>query len=188
MKKNEKKYTNVQNLNDVAKNAKKDLQSVSRMYFINQLEKLRKKNEFVNNTNIAELGKIAQRFTKDVRNIDHKNAFTLYIFPVDRFGNSCYICTSKRVPAHKYDVIGYSDKGVWQYLKPIDNLKTLPQFVDAIKSILRPYCKDLDALEKANESYTKLFNKYVENLIKNGCNKEEAELIAQRKIDAEKIA
>lgn len=74
-------------LSSTAAAARKDVKGMGVMYYVNQLNKLAKKNDFVNNVNIKELGQMLQAYTHT------KELFTARCFVPDLLGRPCYPST-----------------------------------------------------------------------------------------------
>ena len=81
--------TNRAALNTAAKGAKQEIKSLSYMYFVNQLNKLAKKNEFVEGVNIRDLGNMLKQHSGE------RDLFTLRVFLPDYQGRPCYIAKYK---------------------------------------------------------------------------------------------
>lgn len=130
--------THTQNLNAVTKNAVNAVKNALPMYFINQLNKAAKKNEYIENVDIKELQKIyCSAFSRD--------AFTLYDFIKGDNGTPHIEKTAKKHPAEKYIITDESEKG-FKYLCPI--APTLPSYLRAFQYICKAYTKGLDKAEK----------------------------------------
>lgn len=82
---NVKCETNKAAVNVTAKGAIQEIKSLSPLYYVNQLNKLSKRNEFVDGVNIAALGKMIRQIHTE------KDAFTLKVFTPDYLGRPCYI-------------------------------------------------------------------------------------------------
>lgn len=82
---NSKCETNKAALNQIAKGAIQEIKSLSPLYFVNQLNKLAKKNEFIEGVNISVLGKMLQQIHGE------KQLFTLHVFTPDYLGRPCYL-------------------------------------------------------------------------------------------------
>jgi len=81
--------TNRAALNNTVKGAKQEIRTLSYLYFVNQLNKLAKRNEFVDGVCIAELGKMLQQYSGE------KQLFTLRVFSPDYMGRPCYVTKYK---------------------------------------------------------------------------------------------
>lgn len=86
---NNSSVNNKKQLNETTAAASNDIKSMSIMYYVNQLNKLARKNEFVNDTNIKDLGKMLQQHTGE------KDLFTARCFTKDINGRSCTIANYK---------------------------------------------------------------------------------------------
>mgnify|MGYP007069857283 CR=1 FL=1 len=75
---------------ELAQSAKQDLRNVSPFYFINQLNRLAKKNEYCENENLQELGRRVKQLHEDKR----------YYFVADVFvkNSAGVFCTKTRLP------------------------------------------------------------------------------------------
>lgn len=69
--------------------AKNEIRSMSIMYYVNQLNKLARKNEFVEGVNIKDLGVLVKSFSGE------KDLFTARVFSKDVNGRPCYIAAYK---------------------------------------------------------------------------------------------
>ena len=96
---NVKCETNKTAVNATVKGAIQEIKSLSPLYFVNQLNKLSKKNEFVEGVNIAALGKMLRQIHSE------KDAFTLKVFTPDYLGRPCYIRNYKGEDVTMSDVI-----------------------------------------------------------------------------------
>lgn len=140
--------TNVQALSSVAKAAKSEIKSLSIMYYVNQLNKLARKNEFLEGVNIAELGRELKKHTGE------KDLFTAKCFKKDTAGRACLVTISKRMPKWGVDLIRTTPDG-FTYLKPVQ--LSLTGLLSAYRAILAPVMRDLDkaAREKAKAEKAK---------------------------------
>ena len=130
--------THTQNLNAVTKNAVNAVRNASPMYFVNQLNKAAKKNEFIENVDIRELQKVyCAAFGRD--------AFALYDFTKGENGAPHVEKTAKKRPAEKYTITDEGENG-FKYLCPIS--PTLAAYLRAFQYICKPYTKGLDKAEK----------------------------------------
>lgn len=86
---NSSSVNNKKQLNATAAAARNDIKSMSVMYYVNQLNKLARKNEFIEGTNIKDLGKMLQQHTGE------KDLFTARCFTKDINGRPCTIATYK---------------------------------------------------------------------------------------------
>ena len=96
---NVKCETNTAAVNATAKGAIQEVKKLSPLYYINQLNKLSKKNEFVDGVNIAALGKMLRQIHTE------KDAYTLKVFTPDYLGRPCYIRNYKGEDVTMSDVI-----------------------------------------------------------------------------------
>lgn len=76
-------------LNTAAKGANQEIKSLTHIYYVNQLNKLARKNEFVNGTNIRNLGNMVKQHSGE------RDYFTLHVFTPDYLGRPCYIAKYK---------------------------------------------------------------------------------------------
>lgn len=81
--------TNRAALNNATKGAKQEIKSLSYMYFVNQLNKLARKNEFVDGVNLRDLGNMVKQHSAQ------RDLFTLRVFTPDYQGRPCYIAKYK---------------------------------------------------------------------------------------------
>lgn len=81
--------TNRAALNNAAKGAAQEIRSISPMYYINQLNKLARKNEFVEGVNLRDLGNMVKQQSGE------RDLFTLRVFSPDYQGRPCYIAKYK---------------------------------------------------------------------------------------------
>lgn len=140
--------TKVQQLNAVAKAAKNEVKSLSIMYFVNQLNKLAKRNEYVNGVNVRQLGKLLQQYAGT------KELFSAYAFERDFAGRPSVVAayngdvdtnglhygdivTDKGRELRIYD----SGDGVVIY-KPV--ALSLPGLISAYKEVLKPLAAATD--------------------------------------------
>lgn len=96
---NVKCETNKAAVNATAKGAIQEIKSLSPLYYVNQLNKLSKRNEFVDGVNISALGKMLRQIHSE------KDAFTLKVFTPDYLGRPCYIRNYKGEDVTMSDVI-----------------------------------------------------------------------------------
>lgn len=96
---NVKCETNKAAVNATAKGAIQEIKSLSPLYYVNQLNKLSKRNEFVDGVNISALGKMLRQIHTE------KDAFTLKVFTPDYLGRPCYIRNYKGEDVTMCDVI-----------------------------------------------------------------------------------
>ena len=81
--------TNRAAVNNTAKGAKQEIRSLSPMYYVNQLNKLARKNEFIEGVNIRDLGNMIKQVSGE------RDYFTLRVFTPDYQGRPCYIANYK---------------------------------------------------------------------------------------------
>lgn len=135
--------TKFQQLTKAANNAKSEVKSLSIMYYVNQLNKLARKNEYCESTNVRELGDLVRAFCKDNCNIDLKNGefFSAYLF--DKInGVSFYKVTTHKKQSSAFainiDIVTY--KAVTLSLYGV---------INAFKAVLAPTAKAEDKAAKA---------------------------------------
>lgn len=147
--------TNKKQLATVTTAAKNDLKKISIMYYVNQLNKLAKKNEFVENTNIRDLGVMLKKHTGE------KDLFTARCFEKDYQGRACVVSEYKgevsAIELQHGDIV--TDKGRELRLssssdsvviyKPV--ALSLPGLVSAYKSILAPVAAAADKAAREQE-------------------------------------
>lgn len=134
--------TKFQQLTKAANNAKSEVKALSIMYYVNQLNKLARKNEYCESTNVRELGNLVRTFCKD-SNIDLKNGdfFSAYLF--DKINGVSYykITTHKKQSsafAINIDIVTYKAVTL-----------SLPGVINAFKAVLAPTAKAEDKAAKA---------------------------------------
>lgn len=81
------------------------------MYFVNQLNKLAKKNEFIDGVNLANFGKRVKALSNE------KDFFTAKLFTPDSQSRASYIKTAKNVD--KYVAKGYDKVSDTEYRQPV---------------------------------------------------------------------
>lgn len=86
---NNSSVNNKKQLNATAAAARNDIKKMSIMYYVNQLNKLAKRNEFVDNVNIKDLGKMLQQHTGE------KELFTARCFTKDIYNRPCTVVAYK---------------------------------------------------------------------------------------------
>ena len=135
--------TNVKALNECVKGAKLDVKNTNLgiMYFVNQLNKLAKKNEFIEGVNLLEFGKRVQDYSKE------KDFFTARVFTPDSANRPCVKKVAKNIEKPKtkgFDIVSENE-----YLQPIT--LSLVGLLNAYASLLKvdAKAKDIILLEQA---------------------------------------
>lgn len=134
--------TNKKAVNITSKAASNDAKHISIMYYVNQLNKLYRKNEYVDNTNICDFGKMVHTLHTG------KEPYTAYLFVKDSNSRPCYKVISKKCPKWGYDIVDVSPKG-WEYLRPVT--MSLSGLITAYRYILAPYALEQDKVIRAEQ-------------------------------------
>ena len=147
---NDKVANNMQTLNATTAGAKAEIKTAksSPMYFINALNKLARKNEYVNATNLHELGaKVRYAAILLGKEVSTSAPFNLYVFTKDFRGRVCYRKHSATMPKWGLEIVSISAKG-FEYLQPV----TMSEcgFVSAYKYVLSAAAKAADKVARAN--------------------------------------
>lgn len=141
---------NMQTLNATATGAKNEIKSAksSPMYFINILNKLARKNELVNATNLHELGaKVRYAAILQGKEVPTNTPFNLYVFTKDFKGRVCYKKHANTMPKYGVEIVSISVTG-FEYLCPVTMSET--GFVTAYKYVLAAAAKEADKVARAN--------------------------------------
>lgn len=141
---------NMQTLNATTTGAKNEIKSAksSPMYFVNVLNKLARKNELVNATNLHELGvKVRYAAILQGKEVSTNAPFNLYVFTKDFKGRVCYTKHAKSMPKYGLEITGISESG-FDYLCPVTMSET--GFITAYKYVLSSAAKDADKVARAN--------------------------------------
>lgn len=164
------KTTHFMELSNVANNANNDVKKLNHMYFVNQLNKLARKNEYCENTNILELGKMARNFAID-KGFELKNGtyYSLYLFKKDSLGRPCVTKTSKTCPKFGVDLVNI-EPNKWTYLQPI--ALSLSGVIMATKKVLGVDAKKADKEARAINKEARRNFKKSENAAKSEARKE----------------
>lgn len=130
--------TNVKALNECAKGAKLDVKSTNLgiMYYVNQLNKLAKKNEFIEGVNLFEFGKRVQEYSKE------KDLFTARVFTPDSANRPCFKKVAKNIEKPKtkgFDIVSENE-----YLQPIT--LSLVGLINAYSALLKVDAKAKDGI------------------------------------------
>lgn len=133
---------NRKQLANVVNGAKNEIRNMSIMYYVNQLNKLARKNEFVEGVNIKDLGTLVKSFSGE------KDLFTARVFTKDIEGRPCYTANYKgtvtvsdlahgEIVADKGNELRLSSDGesVVMY-KPVQ--LSLTGLIAAYKAVLQP--------------------------------------------------
>jgi len=186
---------NMQTLNATTTGAKNEIKSAksSPMYFVNILNKLARKNEFVNATNLHELGaKVRYAAILQGKEVPTNTPFNLYVFTKDFKGRVCYRKHSNTMPKWGIEIVSISETG-FEYLCPV--VMTESGFVTAYKCVLAAAAKEADKIARANNRETaKAARKEAKKTAKAAAaalkeeQQEARELFAAGKINAEEFA
>lgn len=132
------KKTNLQAVNTTAKQAKQEVKNVSVMYYINQLNKLARKNEFCNAINVREFGaKVREYALAQGIELRQGEYFTAYLFEkID--GISYYKKTTYRRKGARFAV---DTTVICNFAVRL----SLTGVIDAYKAILQPQARKQDA-------------------------------------------
>lgn len=147
---NNKVANNMQTLNTTATGAKAEIKTAksSPMYFINALNKLARKNELVNATNLHELGtKVRYAAILLGKEVPTSAPFNLYVFERDFSGRVCYRKHSATMPKWGVEIVSISASG-FDYLCPVTMSEN--GFVTAYKYVLAAAAKEADKVARAN--------------------------------------
>lgn len=139
---------NRKQLANVVNGAKNEVRSMSIMYYVNQLNKLARKNEFVDGVNIKDLGTLVKSFSGE------KDLFTARVFSKDINGRACYVANYKgsvtvadllhgEIVTDKGNELRLNEDGtnVVMY-KPVQ--MTLTGLIAAYKAVLQPVAAAAD--------------------------------------------
>lgn len=154
---NAESANNVKNVNNAAKGALQDIKRLSFMYFVNQLNRLAKKNEFCENVNVRELLTAYKEATGQA-------AFSSSSFEKDTFHRSCIVKAYKgaitaealhEAMAHGdtlsddkgQELILSADGQAVRVLAPI--ALTLPAVLNAFKVVTLPAAREADKEARA---------------------------------------
>ena len=157
-----------QQLATTAAAARTDVQKMSIMYYVNQLNKLARKNEYVENTNIRDLGVMLQKHTGD------KDLFTARVFVKDYNGRPCVISGYKGTAVSVADLqhgdvctdkgkeirLSANGDGLVVY-RPVT--MSLPGLVSAYKMYLQPFAAAADKAAAAARKAEKKAEKKAAN-------------------------
>jgi regulator of protease activity HflC (stomatin/prohibitin superfamily) len=141
---------NLQTLNATTIGAKAEIKTAksSPMYYVNALNKLARKNELVNATNLHELGaKVRYAAILLGKEVPTSAPFNLYVFTKDFKGRVCYRKHSVTMPNWGLEIESISAKG-FDYLCPVTMSET--GFVTAYKYVLAAAAKEADKVARAN--------------------------------------
>lgn len=147
---NDKVANNMQTLSATTSGAKAEIKAAksSPMYFVNVLNKLARKNEYVNATNLHELGaKVRYAAILLGKEVPTVVPFNLYVFTKDYNGRVCYRKHSKTMPKWGVEIVSISASG-FDYLCPVTMSEN--GFVTAYKYVLSAAAKEADKVARAN--------------------------------------
>ena len=151
--------TNTQRVNASAREAREQVRIVGKslMYYINQLNKLARKNEYCEAINVREFGKEIQKIH------GQKDLFHACVFTRDSQGRACVVAHSKRMPVWGFSLVNVSPEG-YDYLRPIS--LSLVGVLNAFAKVARTKARTADAQEreqareaKAKEKAQKAYDK-----------------------------
>ena len=154
---NVESINNVKNLNATTKKAKADVKARSFMYYVNDANKMAKKNEWCNNTNVRDL----QNALKEATGFA---TFVTSVFPKDYERRSCLVKAYKgavtaealkEAMAHGetltndkgHELILSADGQAVRALVPI--ACNTPAVLDAYKAIIMPAAREADSTARA---------------------------------------
>lgn len=147
--------TNRAALNNTAKGAREDLRERSNMYFVNVLNRMARKNEYMNNVNVLDLQHMYCA-------VSGEKQFSLRMFTPDYLGRPCYICKYKgerKVQDLQHGEI-VTDKGNELRISATnpDTLvmyraisKSESGFVNAFRAVLAPYAAEQDKEQREQQ-------------------------------------
>ena len=147
--------TNRAALNNAAKGANQEIKSLSPMYYVNQLNKLAKKNEFVEGVNLRDLGNMVKQQSGE------RDLFTLRVFSPDYQGRPCYIAKYKgeiTVQDLAHGEIVCDNRGNELRISAQDPEQvityraislSLSGFISAFRAYLAPFAAEQDRAERA---------------------------------------
>jgi hypothetical protein len=141
---------NMQTLNATITGAKAEIKTAksSPMYYVNVLNKLARKNEYVNAVNLHELGaKVRYAAILLGKEVPTNAPFNLYVFTKDFRGRVCYLKHSNNMPKWGLEIVSISAKG-FEYLCPVTMSEN--GFVTAYKYILSASAKEADKVARTN--------------------------------------
>lgn len=148
---NDKVANNMQTLSTTISGAKAEIKAAksSPMYFVNVLNKLARKNEFVNATNLHELGvKIRYAAILLGKEVPTSAPFNLYVFTKDYNGRVCYRKHANTMPKWGVEIVSISANG-FDYLCPVTMSEN--GFITAYKYVLSASAKEADKVARAND-------------------------------------
>lgn len=140
--------TNRAALNTTARGAREDLRERSNLYFVNVLNRMANKNEYMDNTNLRDLRAMYCA-------VSGEKQFSLRMFTPDYLGRPCYICKYKgertAQDLQHGDVV--TDKGNELRISATDPAalvmyraisKSESGFVTAFRAVLAPFAAEQD--------------------------------------------
>lgn len=140
--------TNRAALNQVTKGAREDLRERSNMYYVNALNRLANKNEYMDNTNLRDLRAMYCA-------VSGEEQFSLRMFTPDYLGRPCYICKYNGVHTAQElqhgDIV--TDKGNELRVSATDPdtlviyraiTKSESGFITAFRAVLAPFAAEQD--------------------------------------------
>ena len=147
---NDKVANNMQTLNTTAAGAKAEIKTAksSPMYFVNVLNKLARKNEYVSATNLHELGaKVRYAAILQGKEVPTSAPFNLYVFTKDFRGRVCYKKHANTMPKWGVEIVSITENG-FDYLQPV----TMSEcgFISAYKYVLSAAAKAADKVARTN--------------------------------------
>lgn len=147
--------TNRAALNGAAKGAKQEIKSLSPMYYVNQLNKLAKRNEFIEGVNLRDLGNMVKQHSGE------RDLFTLRVFVPDYQGRPCYIAKYKGeitaqdlmhgdiITDERGNELRISANDPEQVITYRAISLSLSAFISAFRAVLAPIAAEQDRAERA---------------------------------------
>ena len=147
--------TNRQALNNTAKGAREDLRERSNMYYVNVLNRMARKNEYMDNVNMRDLQRMYCA-------VSGEREFTLRMFTPDYMGRPCVIAKYKgeRTAAELGHGDIVTDKGNELRASATDPetivmyraiSKSESGFVSAFRAVLAPFAAEQDKEQRERE-------------------------------------
>ena len=180
MKKNVSELMNTNNfseLTNVCKGANNEVKTAKKnlFFFINTLNKLARKNEFIDGVNLKELGKKVRNYAINLGyDISTNNPFNAYLF-TNSFGVTCYKVTRKVKSSSAFAI----DETIIDYkrVKMSEN-----GLINAYKYVLGIEAKELDKTARAHNKEVNKTNKKSANAAKRDAKKALKNLLKRRTV------
>ncbi len=145
--------TNRTALNNAAKGAREDLKERSNMYYVNVLNRMARKNEYMDNINVRDLQRMYCA-------VSGEREFSLRMFTPDFLGRPCYLCKYKgeHTAAELQHGEIVTDKGNELRLSATNSnalimyraiTKSECGYVTAFRAVLAPFAAEQDKAERA---------------------------------------